>query len=660
MRKIFKRLSYVIISFALVFMMIVAGITPATIFVKAESSVEAFEKINVMDDLANATIGGKPFDLEKYNFDEKKETQILSFVEYCYSFYQEKQEDYGLYVYIYNPKGLKFDTESSLNAIQLATTKETDSAYAKYPLEYINKSDKASYEGLFYKFKISLTDEQKLAILHGVNSSSRIYKVSSFELLKKGDINATDYTISSTYNYSGYAQGYGPDEDAESTLTYTSESLETLTLDVHATTYRPDGTNGKNDYTQDSLHSVYFSVPNEVIEQYGAMTAVHATWLNAVLAPALVTGNQSIYEEIYNYLGKSAATYSEDIDYMLLGAYDKDAGSIHTGIDTHKYGYGYNPFPSYSSGNGGITQNAFYGGKLDKLYLLFNAGSGTDSADSYTVSSEEIIEQLKLSSSILGGELVNGKYSKSVFESVDSEFTEVNIYADENFSLTSETVSQNWWEKLWGLSGSIVTSSSFDGIQAIYAVKDSDLVGTEAQISERLYISQSDCDEFKKYYEEKKENNTVYLFRYQVSDYVSQEVTSFKRKYDIFGLYDGFNKVDTNSYFFKQTVNLDFDIIDVTFSTGEVETVIPVVSNPIDVIPDATPPVFTTSDEEGDWLIWLKIIAVLILIGLILYFFWPIASPILVWILKAVLWLILLPFRLIGKLAKSISKKRRK
>jgi hypothetical protein len=135
-------------------MMIVAGITPATIFVKAESSVEAFEKINVMDDLANATIGGKPFDLEKYNFDEKKETQILSFVEYCYSFYQEKQEDYGLYVYIYNPKGLKFDTESSLNAIQLATTKETDSAYAKYPLEYINKSDKASYEGLFYKFKI--------------------------------------------------------------------------------------------------------------------------------------------------------------------------------------------------------------------------------------------------------------------------------------------------------------------------------------------------------------------------------------------------------------------------------------------------------------------------------------------------------------------------
>ena len=42
MRKIFKRLSYVIISFALVFMILVAGITPATIVVKAERSVEAF------------------------------------------------------------------------------------------------------------------------------------------------------------------------------------------------------------------------------------------------------------------------------------------------------------------------------------------------------------------------------------------------------------------------------------------------------------------------------------------------------------------------------------------------------------------------------------------------------------------------------------------
>ena len=38
---------------------------------------------------------------------------------------------------------------------------------------------------------------------------------------------------------------------------------------------------------------------------------------------------------------------------------------------------------------------------------------------------------------ILGGELVNGKYSKALFESVDSKFTEVEISAEDKFDLTS-------------------------------------------------------------------------------------------------------------------------------------------------------------------------------------------------------------------------------
>ena len=149
---IFKRMKYGLISFALVILTAVAGIFPTTVFVKAEE-VAAYEKTNVMDDLTNATVNGEPFDLEKYNFDTKKNTQVLSFIEYCYSFYEEKQGDFGLYVYVYNPKGLKFDTESVLNQVQFAITNETDSEYTKYPLKFLNMSEKADYEGLFYKFK---------------------------------------------------------------------------------------------------------------------------------------------------------------------------------------------------------------------------------------------------------------------------------------------------------------------------------------------------------------------------------------------------------------------------------------------------------------------------------------------------------------------------
>ena len=70
---------------------------------------------------------------------------MLSLVEYCYSFYPEKQDNYGLYVYVYNPKGLKFDTGSSLNTIQLAYGESTSTNYAKYPLKYLNCSTETNY-----------------------------------------------------------------------------------------------------------------------------------------------------------------------------------------------------------------------------------------------------------------------------------------------------------------------------------------------------------------------------------------------------------------------------------------------------------------------------------------------------------------------------------
>ena len=162
-----------------------------------------------------------------------------------------------------------------------------------------------------------------------------------------------------------------------------------------------------------------------------------------------------------------------------------------------------------------------------------------------------------------------------------------------------------------------------------------------------MYISEADYAEFSNFYNANKAENTVYLFRYQVSDYIAQEATLLKENTSIFG--DSFKKVDTNAYFFQQTVNLDFDIIDVTFSNGEKETVIPVVSNPIDVVHDVTPPVYTTTDEEGmDWLKLLKITIALILIVVMLIFAWPLVKPLFVLIGKGIAWLITAPFKAIA------------
>ena len=631
MTRICNKIIFSIFSVLLSVWMLVAGIFPATVSVSAATTtIISFEKTNVMDDLKSSTINGKSFDLMEYGFNSSKETQVLSFVEYCYSFYPEKQGNYGLYVYVYNPKGLKFDTESSLNKIQLAYGENTSTNYTKYPLKYLNCSIETNYEGLFYKFKVVLNDEQKNTILQKINSTERYYRVSGIELVISENVNATDYTVATTYKFSGYAAGHGSNENAESTLKVESEQAEVLTLNVNPTVYRPEGTNGKNDYTQDSLHSVYFAVPNDIINRYGAMTAVHATWLNAILKPALVTGNQSAYNAINSFLGRDMSSHNEDLNYMYLGAYAVGGGA---NTNVHHHGYSYNP----TSWTGNSLNKTFYGERIDKLYLSFYAES---EADNYTVSSEKIIEAMKATKSKFGGTLVNGKYSKAIFESVDSQFTEVNIRADDNYSLTSEVVSGNFWSWLFGADG--YKTTTFDGIKAIYPVKDSDLQGTATDVSKRLYISESDYEQFKSFYEANKNSSTVYLFRYQTSEYVAQEASLLQETKNWLGI-EQWEKVDSNAYFFKQTVNLDFDIIDVTFSNGKAETVIPVVSDPIDVISDATPPVHTTSDNEPNWK--LLIIAIIFLLVLIICL--PYLIP---YIVKGLVWILMLPIRIVKSL----------
>ncbi len=634
---------------------------------KAEDDVSSpvvnLDESNVLDDLSGMTVDGKKFSLEDYNFDTSKKTQIITFVEYGYSFYEEKQDAFGLYVYIYNPKGLKFDAESEMNKIQFATTKEVDSSYEKYNLTYLNKTEALDYYGLFYKYKVNLTEEQKTAILNGVNSSSRIYKVSGFELVLQGALNATEFPVSLTYKFSGYTKGCGPNENAESTLKITSEGLETLPLDVHSTTYRPDGTNGKNDYTQDSLHSVYFAVPNKFIEKYGEMVAIHATWLDAVLKPALVTGNQGAYNAILNYLGQNLSIHNEDLNYVYYGAFS--GGNSIPAQHTAQCGFSFNcPW------NGNYTYNAIqyseYGSPIDALYLMFDSGSSTDSADDYFVSPEEIKDKIVYMTAKLGGTKVLGKYSKSLFSSVATEFTEKNIYADEKFPLNSfkNVVGDGWWEKLWGITVSKDYSDAFDNIQAIYPIKKSDLDGKNEEVSDRLFISERNVNELKNFYnKDENKDSTIYLFRYQVTDFISQEATLFEESSNFLGA-EVWKKVDSNAYFFQETVNLDFDIIDVTFSTGEVETVMPVVSSPIDVVPEGTPPVYTKSDRNI-----FKLIIMLIILAFVVAVFWPILYPIFCAIfkgiffvvkiiLKATIWLILLPFKLISFIVKKIKTKR--
>ena len=111
---------------------------------------------------------------------------------------------------------------------------------------------------------------------------------------------------------------------------------------------------------------------------------------------------------------------------------------------------------------------------------------------------------------------------------------------------------------------------------------------------------------------------------------------------------------DTNAYFFQETVNLNFDIIDLTFVKDDVYTVIPVAMAPIDVIHDSTAPVKTTPDKDFDWKKLLKIVLGGLLLILLLIIFMPLLPSLISLIIK----IAVLPFRLIAAIFKAIFHKR--
>lgn len=611
-----KRLKSIILTFLTVILSgIGVTVSENTVYAATTQTQQTvYEAQNIMDDLKGSTINGKPFSLSDYPYNADGVPQVISFIEFCYAATAEKQSDYGLYIYVYNPARTEFKLTSENNCIEVRTGGDTSANFSKdYKLKYLNSGE----NGLFLKFKLDLTSAQKYGMLQRVQSSERVYEVSSFELMCGNKI--TDYPIKKTYRYSGYAKGYAPDSVQDNTLSCKSDGLVTLSLDAHSTAYRPDGSNGKNVYTQDSLHSVYFAIPNEYLQKYGEMSQVHAKWLNATLKPGLVTGNKEMYEKLlpiaaHNIPMSSISNYESyglDWKYAYLGGVDN---VLIPGAGVFPY-YGYSLFGNetkkYSDAR---KSDKIYGEELAELPILLYAINGNADKSKFE-STEELLNYVKnypnvcspeldpLQGQLISGadkpiELVAGKYPSTLFSKYDTKYTEVKVAASEEIELKEYKVDQNWWGKLLGGGlGWEQTEQPFSSFQAIQAVKSADLIGSEGEICKRLAVGKADLPEFKEFYENNKSNSTVFLFRYYVSDFIAQEATLYKLDI-VFPNKKTIVKQDTNAYFFQTDANLNFDIIDVSFDDGEIVTTIPVIMSPIDVIPNPTPPLITTPDFE--------------------------------------------------------------
>ena len=605
-----------------------------------ETSQSVYERRNVMDDLNGSTVNGIEFDISDYPYNEYGEPQLISFIEFCYSNAVEKRDDFGLYIYVYNPAQTTFDLNSEYNCIQLRTGGDQSASFSNdYKLKYLNSGN----DGLFLKFKINLTSVQKQGILSRLQSDERVYEVSGFELMWGNDI--TEYTVGMTYRYSGYAEGCAPDAAQDGTLSCISEGgLKTLYLKPEYTAFRPDGSNGKNEFTQDSLHSVYFAVPNKIIEEYGEMSQIHAKWLNATLKPGLVTGNKAMYEKLLPIAAHQItmsnlskySSYGLSWNYMYLGNCDVVDGSSGLMPEADKIYYDFALMGTYHEPFESIFPNSYklippkrVGEKLDELPILLYSPNGK--ADRFKFeSTKELYNYIRqypyvcpieidpLSSFIMTGadqKLVAGKYPSTLFSKYDTDYTEVWANATDETPLKDFKVSKEWWQHIFG--GVTQTErDTYKDLKAIYPVTEEDLSDSDEVLSKRLCIGLADVEEFRVYCEEAMNNeSTVYLFRFYQSEYIAQTATLARTKKGSLGLFYHFTKVDSNAYFFQTDVNLNFDIIDISYDNGTKVTTIPVIMSPIDIIPNPTPPI--EIEEYIWWHYGVGIMAALVCVGIV-------------------------------------------
>ena len=95
----------------------------------------------VLDDLNGVTVNGKPFRTSDYGANPLQKTQLLTFVEYSYSYYGNLRGNYALYLYVWNPKKIDYVELSMLNKANIRFGGDESASYTKYPLVFLNGRD---------------------------------------------------------------------------------------------------------------------------------------------------------------------------------------------------------------------------------------------------------------------------------------------------------------------------------------------------------------------------------------------------------------------------------------------------------------------------------------------------------------------------------------
>lgn len=563
----------------------------------AEDKIYPFDQIHVQKDLES--IDG--FSYLQYPYDPTgfRSPQIFNVVEFAYSYRANLQDDYALYLYFYNPQALNIDATSNQNKVVMAvdydnypiTQDSAPTSYETFDLAFCSRST-GDYENLFYKFRV--VDHESAdgkTILERVNSNGRRYDISEVLLKTVGQDNATAYGVGGTFYFTGYAAGYGSDANAPSTLNCEVLDLETVDLEVKSTYFRTQSSQlGKGH--QNQLNTVYFGVPDELLDKYGKLQRVKAEWYEYKTKPIFITTNNAAYNNFKEYIGKYIGeSYNSDLEYGLGFGYKKQA-------QTDTFSEGYNV-----RNKTGVEFEPVVSNYINTIYYIFQ--NDKIEAGETVVTDKALKQYIKdYGSGTAQLPIKDGTISADLFEDdidenrkIDNEhgkiqkgFSYYEIDANDKFDMLSYNESHSFWDKLfdYGIFSKDTTDDTYKALTPIYAVTAADLQKDADALSSSLLIDKTDVADFKAYAAAAEaKGQTTHLFRFAQTDYFAATGRTTTGNRDVVYGYAG---KPNSAMWARQTVFFDFTVISLTFSKDGVYKVIPAVSSPIDIINDVTGP----------------------------------------------------------------------
>ncbi len=558
MKKIYIRITSI-------FLLLLFCLTALPLSIFADSVViEDIETSRIEDDLNR---------LQAYNNLEGKEyykdttvdyCEILDFIEYGYNYWGYTDE-YSLYLYLYNPSGKEIDVSSVLkNRIQLrvARVNETvaggDTEWEKVGLNFLDSTD----DFVIYKFKVDVPRSYMPA------DSQRIYEIADIEITF---LNERLRSVGSggKWIYTGYMDGRGPEGLP---LSWSSSNLLTVELELHQASWKTE-TSAKGPGWQQELSSVYFSVPDHIIKDYGdkndftkGLVEVKGVYDNYHLN-GFFTNDLELNVLFNSYCGKNS--YSNDIPF---GFYTDEhiitVTPLKADIDFY---FNREKFPiQFNLGTGFTLKN-----KLDCYYHSFLYYGDILSSSEL---SEQIYTQIEENKFIkLNGN--NGANYNFIVSSdngdIASQISTISTLNKENYS---------FWDWLNGVP--IYKDESYSGISPIVSVEKgllSDVnVYDEKKISELYYIDENETSEFRNFVIA---NENTFLIRFALTDYYCEDIRLCRE--------GAANDVlpGNGNYYFQKDIFLNFDILSLTWENENgVRTVLPVTASPIDIVGSVTPP----------------------------------------------------------------------